>query len=197
MVPATAAVAKVNVAPTPVFCTPRPTLVEAMLLKVVANVDALEVIEAMPVEPSKDVVTPAAEMSVMLTRSIPDTLERATLVAIVAFNVSVPFPPFSESPEFRVWPAAVPAALPALNVSLPVVLVVPKDPTKMPDASIPAVSVLIYVLNISLYINNLSQFLAATPAVYIMSALMGALFFHKTFFPSAKLLKLCTSRVHC
>ena len=100
MVPATAAVPKVNVAPTPVFCTPRPTLVEAMLLKVVAVVDAFEVTEVMPVEPSKEVVTPAR--SVILTRSMPDTLERATFEAIVAFNVSVPFPPTSESPEFRV-----------------------------------------------------------------------------------------------
>lgn len=138
LVPATAAVPKVNVAPTPEFCTPRPTLVDAMLVNVVAAVDAFEVTEVMLAEPSKEVVTPTT--SVMLTCSIPDTLERATFAAIVAFKVSVPFPPFSVSPEFRVWPAAVPAALPALNVSLPAVLVVPREPTKMPDASIPVVS---------------------------------------------------------
>jgi hypothetical protein len=57
---------------------------------------------------------------------------------LVMFRLSVPLPPFKLSPAVKDCTPVVLVA--AVNVSLPAVLVVPAEPTNVPDTSTPAVS---------------------------------------------------------
>ena len=118
--PATAAVVNVNVAPTALFDTLRPTAVEAIPVNVGAVVLPLLVTLVTPVEPVNATVTPVVSVKLMFSMLL--TFDKVTVEPAtepVMFNVSVPAPPFNVSPVVNVALAAVAVVLGALNVSLP------------------------------------------------------------------------------